>query len=92
MASLSANYYFPENRGNLNLNLNYSGSQQDDFFSPATYVAERVDIDPYTVVNLAGAWKLTHSLELTGRISNLFDEEYEEVLGFVGPAGQCTPA
>ncbi|MGB7453804.1 MAG: TonB-dependent receptor [Lysobacterales bacterium] len=85
LASLSANYYFAGNRGNLNLNLNYSGSQQDDFFSPATYVAERVDIDPYTVVNLAGAWKLTNSLELTARVSNLFDEVYEEVLGFVRP-------
>ena len=85
LASLSANYYFAGNRGNLNMNLNYSGSQQDDFFSPTTFVAERVDIDPYTVVNLAGSWKLTNSLELTARISNLFDKVYEEVLGFVRP-------
>jgi len=85
LASLSANYYFAGNRGNLNLNLNYNGSQQDVFFSPATYVEERVDIDPYTVVNLAGSWKLTNSLELTARINNLFDEVYEEVLGFVRP-------
>ncbi|MDX2417091.1 MAG: TonB-dependent receptor [Xanthomonadales bacterium] len=85
LASLSTNYYFAGSRGNLNLNLNYSGSQQDDFFSPVTFVAERVDIDPYTVVNLAGSWKLTNSLELTARISNLFDKVYEEVLGFVRP-------
>ena len=51
----------------------------------ATYVAERVDIDPYTIVNLAGSWQLTDSLKLTGRVSNLFDKEYEEVLGFVRP-------
>jgi vitamin B12 transporter len=85
MASLSANYYFGQKRGNLNIKMNYSGTQQDDFFSPATYVAERVDIDPYTIVNLAGSWQLTDSLKLTGRISNLFDKEYEEVLGFVRP-------
>ena len=85
LASLSANYHFAGNRANLNMNLNYSGSQQDDFFSPVTNVAERVDIDPYTVVNLAGSWKLTSSLELTARISNLFDEVYEEVLGYVRP-------
>lgn len=85
VASLSADYYFASRRGNLNLNVNYSGPQQDDFFSPLTFVAERVEIDPNTVVNLAGSWKLTQSLELTGRISNLFDAAYEEVLGFVRP-------
>jgi outer membrane cobalamin receptor len=28
---------------------------------------------------------LTPWLEITGRITNLLDEEYEEILGFVGP-------
>ena len=85
MASVSANYYFLENRGNLNLNLNYTGSQLDVFYSPTTYTSELVDIDSYTVVDLAASWQLTPSLELTGRISNLLDEEYEEILGFVRP-------
>lgn len=85
MASLNANYYFVDNRGNFNLNINYVGSQQDDFFSPTSFVAERVDIDAYTLVNLAGSWKLTKSLDLTARVTNLFDKEYEEVLGFVRP-------
>ena len=85
MAGLTANYYFADNRGNLNLNVNYTGSQLDDFFSPITFIPERVELDAYTVVNLAGSWKLTRSLELTGRVTNLFDEDYEEVLGFVRP-------
>jgi len=85
MAGVSANYNFADNRGNLNLNLNYSGEQQDIFFSPSTFASELVEIDAYTVLDLATSWKLTQSLELTGRISNLLDEEYEEVLGFVRP-------
>jgi len=85
MASLSGNYYFAQNRGNLNLNVNYVGSQLDDFFSPIDYTAERVEIDAYTLINLAGSWKLTKSLDLTARVTNLFDKEYEEVLGFVRP-------
>ena len=85
MASLAANYYFKDDRGNLNLNLNYTGSQKDVFYSPVSYSSELVDISAYTVVDLATSWKLTTSLELTGRISNLLDEEYEEVLGFVRP-------
>jgi vitamin B12 transporter len=85
MASISANYYFMNDRGSLNLNINYTGSQQDVFYSPLTFTSELVEIDAYTVVDLAAAWRLTRSLELTARISNLLDEEYEEVLGFVRP-------
>lgn len=85
IASLVANYYFASNRGNLNLKVNYSGSQEDDYFPPDTFIAERVEIDAYTVVNLAASWKLTKSLDLTGRVSNLLDKQYEEILGFVRP-------
>jgi vitamin B12 transporter len=85
LASLAANYYFADQRGNLNLNVNYSGKQLDNFFSPVTYTLDRVEIPAYTVVDVAGSWQLTKSLDLTARVSNLFDEEYEEVLGFVRP-------
>ena len=85
MASFAANYYFASSRGNLNFKVNYSGSQLDDFFPPGAYDAERVVIDAYAVVDLAGSWKLTQSLDITARISNLFDKEYEEILGFVRP-------
>jgi vitamin B12 transporter len=85
MASVSANYYFADNRGNLNLNLNYNGSQQDIFYSPLTYTSEQVKIDAYTIIDLAASWELSRNLELTGRISNLTDKDYEEVLGFVRP-------
>jgi vitamin B12 transporter len=85
MASLVANYYFAGERGNLNMNLNTSGEQLDVFFSPITFTVDRVKIPSYTVVDLAGSWKLSQSLDLTARVSNLFDEEYEEILGFVRP-------
>ncbi len=85
MASLVANYYFADERGNLNMNLNYNGEQLDVFFSPITFTVDRVKIPSYTVVDLAASWKLTRSLDLTARVSNLFDEEYEEILGFVRP-------
>ena len=85
LASLAVDYRFAASRGNLNLNVDYSGKQQDDFYAPGAFVAQRVELDAYTVVNLAGSWKLTRSLDLTARVSNLFDREYEEVLGFVRP-------
>lgn len=85
VASLSANYGFAATRGNLNLNVNYNGSQLDNFFPPPFFALEQVELGHYTVVGLAASWKLTAGLELVGRISNLFDEDYEEILGFARP-------
>ena len=85
IASLTANYYFADERGNLNLNLNYTGEQLDVFFSPITFTVDRVKMPSYTVVDMAGSWRLNNTLDLTARVSNLFDEEYEEILGFVRP-------
>jgi vitamin B12 transporter len=85
MANLNLRYWFASNRGNVNLNVNYNGKQLDIFFPPPFFGLEQVQLDSYTVVDLAAAWKLTNSLELVGRISNLFDEDYEEILGFARP-------
>lgn len=85
MGSLSANYRFADDRANLNLNVNHTGKQFDVFFDPATFIGETVELSSYTVADMAGSWRLTPSLELVGRISNLTDEDYEEVLGFSRP-------
>ncbi len=85
MASFTANWRFAQDRANLNLNLNYTGAQLDTFFDPQTFVSEQVELDDYLVADLAGAWRLTGSLELVARITNLTDEDYQEVLGFARP-------
>ena len=36
----------------------------------------------YTVVNLSGSYKINDQFQLWARIENLFDEDYEEVLGY----------
>jgi len=85
MASLVANFDFAENRGNVNLSVSYNGSQLDNFFPPPFFESETVELDAYTLVGLAASWKLNDSLELIGRVSNLLDEDYENVLGFSRP-------
>ena len=85
MGTVYLNYRFADERANLNVNLNYTGDQLDVFFDPATFESLLVPLERYTVVDLAGSWRFTGSLELVGRVSNLFDEDYEEVLGFVRP-------
>jgi vitamin B12 transporter len=84
-ASLNLRYFFADNRGNLNLNVNYNGSQLDNFYPPPFFGLEQVTLDSYTVVDLAAAWKLNDRLELVGRITNIFDADYEEIYGFARP-------
>lgn len=85
MAGVFSAWYFAQDKGSVSLNLDYNGSQQDIFYSPVSFVSERVEMDAYLVADLAIAWRLSDSLELTARASNLLDERYEEILGFVRP-------
>ena len=41
-----------------------------------------LDEETRTLARLAAAWDLNDRVRLTGRIENLFDAEYEEVLDF----------
>lgn len=85
MASFNLNYWFASDRGNANLNISYNGTQLDNFFPPPFFGQETVELEGYTLVDLAASWKLNRSLELVGRITNLLDTDYEEILGFARP-------
>ena len=44
------------------------------------------ELDPFTVVTVSAAYDLTDQVTLFARVENLFDEDYQEALGF-GTAG-----
>lgn len=46
----------------------------------------RVSMSSFAVVNLAADYRLSEQVRLRGRVENLFDTEYEEVIGY-GTAG-----
>lgn len=45
----------------------------------------RVELPAYTLVNLAGTWRVREGVELFGRIENLLDQDYYEVITFRAP-------
>lgn len=55
----------------------------------SSWPAERVDNPAYTKVDIVLSYKLIENerrtLEVFGRVENLFDEDYEEVYGFSAP-------
>ncbi len=67
-------------RSSVNIFVNAVGRRLDNDFS--TFPAQRVTLPSYVTVNIAGHYSITESLEIFARIENLFDREYEDVLGF----------
>jgi vitamin B12 transporter len=57
-------------------------SSRDDV-DPVTY--ERVENDSYYIVNMSVAWQPWSTLAITGRALNVFDESYQEVVGYPAP-------
>ena len=55
-----------------------------DFTAPATPGA-RVTLDDFAVVNLSGAYAVTETVEIYGRVENLLDADYQEVQGYEAP-------
>ena len=90
IASATLNYGFlpneqGRNRGNVNLDVRYNGDQKDFIFLSPTFQRERVTLDSYTVVNLAGSYEVVPGLQVVARVENLLNKDYEEVFGFAAP-------
>jgi vitamin B12 transporter len=73
------NYSFDAGRGNFNLAAIYNGRMDDSNFA---FPYGNVLLDEYWLVNAAASYQLTPQLEVFGRVDNLLDERYEEVLGY----------
>ena len=59
------------------------GRQQD--FSFATFPAQQVRLEGYQLLRAAAAFQVTANIELSLRLENLLDEDYEDVLGYQTP-------
>jgi vitamin B12 transporter len=80
--ALAISYRFPHGSG-LSTRLVYVGKRPDlDFgqFPPAD-----VQLRPYLLASVSGSWGLTEAVTLFGRIENLLNTRYEEVLGYGSP-------
>jgi vitamin B12 transporter len=64
------------------------GSRDDIRFAPFPEPSQRVTLPSYTTVDLSATATLLHGrpgtpgLELTARVENLFDEDYQQAVGY----------
>jgi len=77
-ASLDLTHFFAHDRGSLTLTMLYVGIRDD--LDPVSF--STVEADDYFVVNASGRFRICDHVELFGRVENIFDQEYEDVLGF----------
>jgi vitamin B12 transporter len=67
------------------------GSRDDIRFAPFPEPSQRVTLPSYTTVDLSATATLMHArpgtpgLDLTARVENLFDEDYEQAAGYPAP-------
>jgi vitamin B12 transporter len=67
------------------LTVRYNGKQGDVAFTDPSFTPVLVQLKAFTLVNLAGTWRINEQVELYGRIENLFDQTYQEVFSFASP-------
>lgn len=77
--SFNTNYVLNENI-NFNIEVVYYSKRYDLDFS--TYPSQRVKLKDYTLANFSAIYTLNNFISLSGRVENIFDADYEEVLGF----------
>ena len=82
LASLSVNWRTAGNRFKLRGSLNHTGDATDIYFPPFPMPSQRVRLDSYLLADVHALFRLTDHLNVFGRVENLLDETYEDVLGF----------
>jgi vitamin B12 transporter len=63
--------------------LSYVGRRGDTDFN--VFPERKVTLDDYVLASLKLGWRLTSSIEAYARVENLFDADYEDVIGYSTP-------
>jgi vitamin B12 transporter len=72
----------------LTMSVTYNGEHYDNDYRQyglPNYVVLKTKMPAYTLVRLVASYKVTPRFEVLGRVENLFDANYQEVLGNLTP-------
>lgn len=84
MGSLDVTYLFPGEAFTLYLGAVYNGRMLDDDYRGG-FTPVKTALQAYWLVNAALTYRVSPHVELFGRIDNLADETYQELLGYAAP-------
>jgi len=81
--SLSLSYRGEKTQSSLSYII--TGAQQDDFYPPYPPYQQRVILEKFALTSLDVTHRLSSRLRLKLQVSNLLDQQYEEVFGYNAP-------
>lgn len=84
-ANVTISWTAPDDRGGLTFIVRHSGSQTDNAFLDPSFIPTTVTLDSFTLVTVAGSLRIAAGVELTARIENMLDDDYEQVFSFTNP-------
>lgn len=80
-ANASVNYQ-PNAKTQVGISYQYNAEREDSFFNPDTFEAENVTLDSFGTLDLTGGYQISEVVRIFANVSNLLDEEYEELYRF----------
>ena len=83
--SLTANYRFADDRANVLLYADYGGERDDIFFPPFPEPSQVVTLGSYWLLGLTAAFDVSKNVNVFARLTNVLDENYEQVYGYNTP-------
>lgn len=78
---VDVNYNFADGLGNLNLAAAYNGDTFDKAFNNTTFTTLPLKLGDYWLLTAAASYKVAPGVELYGRVENLLDQDYTEIIG-----------
>ncbi|WP_308911582.1 TonB-dependent receptor plug domain-containing protein [Pseudokordiimonas caeni] len=63
----------------------YTGEALDTFFPPWPLASETLTLKSYVLARVTGAYRINDHVSVTARVENVFDEKYENIVGFATP-------
>lgn len=78
-ANFNINYRLLQNT-NINFDYSFVGKRVDNDFN--TFPATRVNLSSYSLLNLSLSHQIDSACELTLKLHNLLDKDYEDILGY----------
>lgn len=80
-ANVSLNYT-PSAKSFIGIGYSYTGERQDSFFNSDTFETEHITLSSFGLLNVDASYQMTSVLKIFMNLSNLLDEEYEELYRF----------
>jgi vitamin B12 transporter len=73
----------PTNRAFFNISYQYTAERQDVFYDANTFGTQQIELDSYSLLNSTAKYELIKKrLTLFGTITNIFNEEFVENVGY----------